>query len=165
MIFIFVFLVHFELCELVWYLCDWCLYKCFSPFPQCQSKYKWLLINAATLCLISERSQQQLNAHFLTILLFVCLCACVWLRIRACVCVSSWICISDCSMRLWPLAIQPLLILNCVSSPQSNLASMPPSITSTTPYWHPVVTGGTTSTWCLAGSRGDGELFTSGICP
>lgn len=112
-------------------------------------------------CLISERSQQQLSAHFLTILLCVCVCV----RISPCMCVSTWICMSDCSMQFWPLAIQPLLILKRISSPHSSLATIPPTEASTTPYWHPVATGGTTSTWCLADSRGDGELFTSGICP
>lgn len=55
-------------------------------------------------CLISERSQQQLSAHFfLTILLCVCVCVCVSESVHACVCLHEYVClIVACSSGPWP---------------------------------------------------------------
>lgn len=134
---------------------EWCLYKCFCPFPQCRPRYE--SISAATLCLRGYSASDFWE--------FITAVKCILLpdSTCVCVCVSAWICISDCSMQFWPLAIQPLLILNRIFSPHSSLATVPP--TFTTPYWHPEAQGGTASTWCSADSEGDGELLTSGICP
>lgn len=135
-------------------LIDQFLYKCFYPLPQCRPKCEWLSISAA-----AQRLKGYTVSDFWEVttavkctLPFDNTCVCV--RICVCMCVSTWICISDCSMQLWPQAIQPLLILRRISPPHSNLATVPPTITFTTPYWHPVVRGGTASTWCLADSGG-----------
>lgn len=121
-----------DVCMLKWHLDGGYIYKV-SPFLQslnCRWEVQPHGVWRTTLHLISEKSQWQLNARLvLEILVCVCVCVnvcvsvCMLVKICSCMCVSAWICISDCSMHIWPLAIQPLLILNTILSPQSNQAT------------------------------------------